>query len=916
MAAENVISAPPGIAVPDDFNPEKLTPDQKAAIQKEMAKTGGQLTPEGVEAVKKDPAFKDLKGQKPVKEVEKNREVKREAKKAVPPKSGSLFDRYLDADSDVSLRPFGYDLFSDVSMSPIQDLPMAQDYIIGPGDEINVLLWGRLSAQYSLTVSRDGTMLFPNIGPLYVAGMTFEEMKKSVTKRARGIVGAEINITMGKLRSIQVFVLGEVKTPGAYTVNAMSTLTNALMASGGPTEIGTLRAVELKRANKTIVKMDFYDLLLNGDKSRDFRLQNGDVIFVPTTGALVGVAGNVKRPAVYEIMEGTDLESVLGLAGGIIPTAYTQRIQVERVDRNEKRILVDVNATDSATIKNFKLRDADLVKVFSIVDKDVNVILLNGNVKRPGRYELKSGMRLKDLIKGESELLAETYYDYGLVKRVSRTLEVMIIPFNLGGLLKGSDADNLVLEPRDSVYIFSKWFFKDKPTVSIEGEVRCADSPDLKARTDKGCVFDLHESLTIKDLVLLAGGNTKDASFDDLELYRTDPVTKNVLLFKYKLGKAMEGDPGNNMKLQDMDRVVVHSVWESLPRYRVTIQGEVHRPGAYPYASNMSVKDLVFAAGNVSESGYLEEAELATSVVEKNEVLLTSYKKINLRKALSGDPEHNLLLKPNDTVYVKKIINWGDQQFVELQGEVVFPGRYIVVKGERLSSLIKRAGGFTEKAYLKGAVFTRESVRELQQKQLDEAIDRFEQQIMRDSSRKMDKALTGEAATQSAASFESKRALLEKMRAAKAKGRITIKMEKLDMFEGTANDISVENGDRLAIPQRPQQVQVIGSVYNQTSFVYGPEWSVSEYLQKAGGLTGNAEFNETYILKIDGTAVSRRQKKGFFGLGGFMSSRIDPGDTIVVPEKVERVAWLRETKDITQILYQIAVTAGVLIAAF
>lgn len=904
--------APAGIT-PGSLTPaqrqaaESLSSAQQQAVQAELSKTGGQLTPEAIEALKKSPEFKDIKPE----EVQKGKELieKKDSvttKPTLPEGEGSLFDRYISDTSPLEvstrLRPFGYDLFTGVSLAPPQDMPVASDYVVGPGDEISILIWGRLTGQYTLVVSRDGTIQFPNIGPLSVAGMNFEELKKFLTRQAKNIVGAEINVTMGRLRSIQVFVLGEVKKPGAYTVSAMSTLTNALMASGGPTLIGSLRKVELKRnSNKTATTMDFYDLLLKGDKSKDMRLQSGDVIFVPTVGPLVGVAGNVKRPAIYELKDVSDLSGILDLAGGMIPTAYTQQIQVERVEKNERRIIVDINAMGSDVAKTFRLQDADLVKVFSIVDRDGNVVYLHGNVKRPGKYELKSGMRVKDVIKDETELLQETHFDYGLVKRlVPPTLEVKLLPFNLGNLLfKASQEDNIELAPHDSIYIFSEWFFKDRPTVGIAGEVR------------KGGTFELEENLTIKDFILKAGGLTKDASYDEFELYRTDRRTKEVTLLKFNLSKAMEGNGSHNIKLQDLDRVVIHSIWETVPKQYVTITGDVNKPGQYTHAANMTVRDLIFAAGNLLESAYLDDTELASHTVKDGNISLINYQTINLRKALAGDPAHNISLNPYDTLLVKRITNWKEEKYIEVKGEVKFPGKYIVKKGERLSSLIERAGGFTDRAYFRGAMFTRESVRELQQKNLNDSIDRLEQQMLSQAAISAQTAISPEDAAQQKAVAEQQRAIIAKMRAAKSQGRMVTRVDALDKFKGSLYDIEFEDGDSLIVPAQPNSIQVMGSVYNSTAFIYEPDASISRFIEKAGGTTRYADDKELFVLKVDGSAIARRQSGMFF-----MSSRLEPGDTIVVPEKVERIAWMKEIKDLTQILYQIAVTAGVLIVAF
>lgn len=879
------------------------------------------LSPEEIEKLKTS-EFKDLdpeeikQGKEMLegKKQEQASEVRSAGEGAAAPKPPSgerepLFERYLSDSTDVTarLKPFGYELFGGGPSSMYVDLPVASDYAMGPGDEVGILLWGRISGQYNLTVSREGTIQFPSIGPLNVAGMTFEEMKRFLSKKAANIIGTEISVTMGRLRSIQVFVLGEVKKPGPYSVSAMSTITSALFAGGGPTDIGSLRKIELKREGKLVSELDFYDMLLRGDRSRDARLHNGDVIFVPMVGPLAGITGNVKRPAVYEIKGPSDLSTLLELAGGIIPAAYVQQLQIERIHGNANRIVIDLNASTDAAIKGFNLQDGDLVKVFSIFDKDVNAVYLSGNVKRPGKYELKSTMRIRDIIKNDAELLSDTYLEYALVKRTLKPAgEVTLIPFSLIDLFKGVEEANIELKPQDSVYVFSKWLFKDRPMVTIGGEVR------------KGGSYELEGGMTIKDLVLKAGDLISSAYLGEAELYRTDPKSKEVRFIRFNLKKAMDGDETSNLALKNADRVVIHSVWEVAPRQLVNISGEVSGPGQYQYASNMKISDLIFAGGNLLESAYLDEAELTSRVVKDNDISVIVVRKVNLRKALSHDPSEDIPVKPYDSLFVKKIPEWGLERRITISGEVKFPGTYIIKKGEKLNSVIERAGGFTDKAYLKGAVFTRESIKASQQAVLNDYMTKLEKTLLTQTSFGIENAVSAESAKQQEGAVQQKKDLIEKMKEVKATGRVVIRLSELDRFRDTGDDLALEDGDTLTVPEKPSVVSVSGSVMNPMSFVYDSKTGISEYISKAGGATPTAAVKNTYIIKADGSSLSPEaiSKGSKIWYGGSHFTRLDPGDTVVVPERTEQIAWMREIKDLTQILYQIAVTAGVLIVAF
>jgi len=831
----------------------------------------------------------------------------------------TLFDRYVEGYSPIEftggLQPFGYNVFANATVKNYSTgMPVAGDYLIGPGDDVEIFMWGRVNGRYLLTVSRDGAIFIPDVGPFTVAGLTFDEVKGLLKKKVGGIIGTEINVTMGRLRSIQVFVLGEVKNPGPYNVTAMSTITDGVIASGGPSDIGTLRSVRLKRGGRDIAVMDFYDLFLGGDKSKDLRLRDGDVVFVPTVGPLVGVLGNVRRPAVYEIKDSTDLATILKLAGGVIPTAYTQHMQVERVESNSERIVLDINADDNG-LTGFTLQDADIVKVFSIYDRDMNAVYVEGNVKRPGKVELKEGMKLSDVIRGPDDLLDESFLDYGLIKRFVRPGgEMMVVPVNLGRLLQGEAGEDIELRPKDTIHIFSKWIFRDKPTVSITGEVR------------KGGSFAFEKNVTIKDLVLTAGGLSVNASPGISELYRTDTATKTVTLIKFNLSSAMGGDEKHNLKLQETDRMVIHSRLETEPGRFVTVSGDVNNPGRLPYAGNMTVKDLVFAAGNLKESAYIDSAELASHIIKDGELSLIRMRTVNLRKVIDGDTSENFAIAPFDSLFVKRIPNWGSEMFVNISGEVRFPGRYMMMNGESLSSVIERAGGYTGLAYLKGALFMRESVRMLQQRNLEDSIERLQKSMYSQTLADVQTASSAESAKLTILAMEHRKQLLEKMSAAKAKGRMVVKLASMEELKGSPYDITLESEDFIFIPQRPSVLNVAGSVVNPASFIYDPEVNVSEYIKKSGGSNEYADMDKAYVIKVDGSALSAENLKRWRLVDwneqsrswdfGSAYSALDPGDTIVVPEKTDRIAWMREVKDLTQILYQIAVTAGVVLVAF
>jgi polysaccharide export outer membrane protein len=720
------------------------------------------------------------------------------------------------------LRQFGYDLFrqAPTTFAPVTNVPVGPDYVIGPGDSLNIVLWGGVQAAYQVTVDRNGAITVPRLGVVQVWGLTLEQLRPFLRQRFEEFYpDFQMAVTLGELRTIRVFVVGEVRQPGAYTVSSLSTIINALFASGGPTKNGTLRHIQLVRRGAVVHRLDLYNFLLRGDKSQDRTLQSGDTIFVPVIGPVAGVAGNVKRPAIYEITPRTTLQGLLHLAGGVTPIGYLQRLQVERIIANEKKIVVDLDLSVSRHDRRWQtpITDGDLVQVFAIVPTLENVVQLEGHVVRPGRYELKPGMRLHDLVTSYDDLLPEPYLAYAdIVRLVEPDLHREIIPFNLGALLAGDPAQNLVLHPQDMVRIYSQETFVDRPVA--------------------------------------------------------------------------------------------------------TVQGEVRQPGMYPLLGGMRVRDLVFRAGGLKRLAYLVKAELTRHTISQGGDVVERLE-IDLGRAMSGDPEHNVVVEDLDQLVVRRIPDINLQRTVEILGEVRFPGTYPIQKGERLSSVLRRAGGFTVEAYLRGAVFTRQSAKAEQQKRLQELIREEEQALLAVSAAEAETALSTEEVAGRRQALEARRQLLERLRAIEPDGRVVVRLRPLEAFTGSAQDIALETGDRLMIPETPKYVNVVGEVYNRTALIYESGNDIAHYLEKVGGLKPQANEKEVYLVQVDGTVMSNTQDQFVIlqadgrttYVGDFFAVEPQPGDTIVVPRKVKTPATLRNTRDIVQIVFQTLSSVGVVL---
>jgi protein involved in polysaccharide export with SLBB domain len=744
----------------------------------------------------------------------------------------SAIERLLSGEiaGDVSktLTQFGYDVFrAPVStFAPVTNVPVGPDYMVGPGDSFTVTLWGRLNAQYNVAVDRNGQITLPEVGVLKVWGMTFDRLQNYLEHEfSRKYTDFKMAVTMDRLRTIRVYVVGEAQTPGGYSLSSLSTVINALFAAGGPSKNGTMRNVRMLRNSTQSVTIDLYDFLLGGDKSKDARLQDGDTISIPLIGPVVGVAGNVKRPAIYEMSRPMSLAEVLQLAGGITYAGWLQRVQVERVDKHEKRIVADFDISEKADIKKeetasaIQVQDGDVVKVFAVSPLEQNVVYLQGHVVRPGKYELKPDMRLRDVLSSYNVLQPQPNLEYAEIERlIEPDFHPVVIPFKLDKLLEGDDSENIEL-----------------------------------------------------------------ARFDTIRVFRWD---------------------------------------ERLSR-QVSVSGLVYRAGQYRLVPDMRVSDLVDAAGGLAKNAYLQTAEITRRHISQDG-MTTEKIDIDLAKALAGEPAHNIRLQDYDHLVIRPIPELEFDRTATISGEVRFPGTYPLQRGETLSSLIERAGGYTDRAYLKGAIFTRESAKAVQQRRMDELTQEIEETILVDTDRAMGGAVDEETVKTYELQLKAKRELLSKLRAARIDGRVVIRLASLEQFKASKYDLELEKGDSLAVPETPGVVSVVGEVFNPTALLYEEARTVDYYLRKVGGMTEEANKKQISVIRADGSVVSIAQKNAGridwdsssnqWVFGGFMSIKLDPGDTIMVPRKMDRFFWLRTAKDITQILFNAALATGVVLA--
>jgi polysaccharide biosynthesis/export protein len=736
---------------------------------------------------------------------------------ALPPEPDIEFQDFVTSSLGYHLNMFGQSLFHNVpsTFAPVDRIPVTPDYLIGPGDELLVRAWGQIDVNYRAVVDRTGAIYLPKVGPISVAGVRYDQlntyMKAAISRVYKNF---DLDVTLGRLRAVQVFVVGQVRRPGSYTVSSLSTMVNALFASGGPSKQGSMRRIMLKREGKDVTTFDLYDLIAFGDKSKDVQLLSGDVIWVPPVGHLVALAGSVNVPGIYELKEHETLGDLLGYAGGFTTTASGQKTFIDRIDDRQVRHTAELDLS-SAGLKT-ELRDGDIVRFLHISPRFDNAITLRGNVAVPGRYPWRQGMRVKDLIPSRDVLVTQEF-----------------------------------------------WKRQNKLAVDLE-------------------------SLTFKSREEVEQDRQRDLENRDRNAPANQPGVPNPQP-STPTGQGQATQPDQRTQQQrDEDLAARVGRTEAQRIKQEELKNEVKRSAAeinweYAVIQRMDPQDL------------------STHLVP-----------FNLGKAIAGDESENVILQPGDVI---TIFSQNDMQvpagqqtkFVRLEGEFVTAGVYQAQPGETLRHLISRVGGLTPQAYLYGAEFTRESTREDQQKRLDEYINDLGRSIERNTSGQ--RSLNGDEAVAERQAVEGQRRLLDKLRQMKATGRIVLELKPTADNINQMPDLMLEDGDRLLVPFKPATVNVIGSVYNSNAFIFKPSKTVSDYMRLSGGPTRNGDKGRSFVIRADGTTLGGHGHHDLF-VNSFEQARLMPGDTIVVPEKLDKGVVLRGFKDWTQIISTFVIGAA------
>jgi polysaccharide export outer membrane protein len=795
---------------------------------------------------------------------------------------------------------FGLDVFANApsTFAPVNDIAIPEGYILGTGDSVNIQVFGKDNMELELSVNRQGALVLPRLGPINVSGLSFSELKLYLASEIKKkIIGVEVVVSLAKLRSMRVFVLGDAYKPGPYTLSSLSSVTHAIFAAGGISDIGSLRNIQVKRAGKLIQKVDLYDLLIHGDSSSDILLRSGDVVFIPSQGRSVSVSGEVRRPAIYDLNETDDFSSVIAMAGGLLPSAYPKSTIVERFNQSNLRSIINIDLSNKAQLAS-KVQTGDFIRVLKSAEKYSGSVTLIGAVSRPGKYQLLEQMRISDLLPHvDTHLLQHADLNYGIVVReIDAARNIEVLQFNLTSVLSDLNSiDNISLAKNDKVLVFSSFtksidqkYALDELAYTEEelfAKERSLAKTSFKSKNfwnkygENGSKFDTTtdeekatQELLNQSLAQVTGGEVEE----ELDIREVALFSRQRLLVPILKKLRQQGASGQPIKLVEVD-------------------GEVKFPGIYPLAKNAKVKQLITAAGGVNEAAYLTRAEITRNVVDMNGATKTSLN-LNLASALNNNAADNIALKSKDRLNIHKIPAWSENHVVELRGEFVFPGKYTVRRGDKLSDLIKKAGGYTNFAHVEGSVFSRMKLKELEQQNMFKMAADLRAEMA-------SKSLSDSSVNNSYADIQS---LLSDLTKFEPIGRLVIDLPNI----GTENtyDVLLEGGDVLYVPTKKNSVNVIGQVQVNSSHMLDLTMDAEDYILQSGGLKKRADDDRIYIISANGRIKMLEGDDNWFSSGG--SSGLKPGDTIVVPLDSEYMNNLTLWTTATTIMYNTAVAVA------
>lgn len=864
-------------------------------------------------------------------------EIEQDVQEALDPVT--LEERIQQQVVQRDIEQFGYDIFSltPTTFAPVESIPVPPDYSIGPGDTFVIRVFGAIDVEYRLVVTRDGSLLVPEIGELQLAGLTFSEAKTLISNEiASARVGAKAIVTLAELHTLQVLMVGEVPRPGTYTISGLSTLLNTLITTGGVKRSGSLRNIQVRREGNIIATLDIYNILLQGYDKDNVHLRQGDIVFVPPIGPTVGIAGEVNRPAIYEIKNEQTVDQVLALAGGLQAAAAKQKTHIERIAETGSKTLVAADLTKAGG--QIRIKNGDMIRIFPVLNKMEDVVLLGGHVLEPGGYEWRDNMRLSDLLKDERALRQGVDYSTGIIIRESaKTKRTSAIYFNLGlAMQRPASTYDPKLQARDEVIIFDTNSTRSNIVQSAVKKIMAQSTPDtppsiyeLAGALRHNGTYPLQQGTRLLDSLIIGGDIQPGTDLSYALLVRKDPLSEHIEFIQLDLNKARRQPVGDhNPILQAEDKIYLFDnttdraglIAGDIEKLRkqtrygefapvVTLSGKAKFPGNFPLIAGMRLKDLITAGGGLTEDAYGRAVSLSRRELIDGEFSVVDHADVKLMDMAEDGYDANMILQPYDFILLREKPEWfNTPRMVSIEGEVLYPGSYQVQKGETLCSLVRRAGGFTENAYLFGAVFTRESVRKREQDALDRIFDELDDRLMdvhlspgysKDTKLPITKGATDTLR------------VYQQLKRQKAAGRMVVDVE------GAVNqcletpDFALEDGDRLIVPRYKEEVSVVGQVYYPSSHMYRNDRAVFDYINLSGGMREFAQHEHVFIVQANGEVISTRSALSTWGWA--LQSKnlvVTPGSTIYVPLSIDRINGREFAQSWADLVYKISISAA------
>jgi protein involved in polysaccharide export with SLBB domain len=800
----------------------------------------------------------------------------------LPPEPLTEFQNFVISTSGKNLPIYGADLFRRVpsTFAPLDMTPVPPEYIIGPGDELRIRVWGQVNFQANVRVDRSGEIFIPQVGSVHMAGIPSSGMDAHLREAiGRVFHNYDLTVDLGQIRSIQVYVSGQARRPGVYTISSLSTLVDALFTSGGPGVQGSMRHILVRRGATVVTDFDLYNLLIDGDKSKDVKLESGDVIFIPPVGPQAAVMGSVKHPAIYELLEGEKLAALLANAGGVSTVASGARVSIERIEEHRDRHAMEV-AYDETGLAT-PVADGDLVRVYSIIPRYQKTVTLRGNTANPGRFAWHEGMHVSDLIPDKDSLITRNYW-WRLARLGLPAPEELDVP--TPPVVHGTE--NLVPNPNQYPY---------------QNLLPCPNQNQLQNQSTN------------------PGQNTSSNQYQIQNPYANpDP---NLPPQQTQI-PCLPQDQG-----QSLNQYQTQNPYQNQNSSQYPYQ--IQNPNAQQRGTGSSLGAAESAAAAAKFPGPIERTEIRPLAPEIDwdyasiermdaDTLKTQVLSFDLGKlVLARDASQDLDLQPGDVISIFSQADFRvpithQTKQVTLDGEVAHAGVYTAQDGETLRHLVERAGGLTPNAYLYGSEFTRESTRAVQQARIDEYVQSLGMQIQRTNLEMAASASQPQDQTGATAAQANERDLLYSLRQIRATGRIVLSFAAESAGIDSIPDLPLEDGDFFLIPPLPASVNVVGSVYDQNSFLYERGSRVGTFLRYAGGSNRDGDRKHEFVIRANGDVVSKERSKSMWSGSDFEKLPMSPGDTIVVPQKPFGSLALRNAIDWSQLFSQFALGAAAL----